>query len=70
MLSPPDSIAILQLLLRLTSAKTAVEVGCFTGTLWAFPPPSEALMLHTDVLVKLHRNLRRLYCSWPCPGSS
>lgn len=33
MLSPPDSVAILQLLLKLTCAKVAVEVGTFTGNL-------------------------------------
>lgn len=31
MLSPPDSIAILQMLVRLTHAKRVVEVGVFTG---------------------------------------
>lgn len=31
MLSPPDSIAILQLLIKLTKARVAVEVGVFTG---------------------------------------
>lgn len=31
MLSPPDSIAILQMLVRLIGAKRAIEVGVFTG---------------------------------------
>lgn len=31
MLSPPDSIAILQMLAKLTSAKNIIEVGVFTG---------------------------------------
>ena len=30
-MSPPDSIAILQLLLKLTSATKVIEVGTFTG---------------------------------------
>ena len=37
MVSPPDSIAILQQLLRLTSANTAIEVGCFTGQFLTHP---------------------------------
>ena len=32
MVSPPDSIPILQLLLKLTKAKKVVEVGVFTGS--------------------------------------
>ena len=32
MVSPPDSIPILQLLLKLTNAKKVVEVGVFTGS--------------------------------------
>ena len=31
MVSPPDSIAILQLMTKMTQAKVAIEVGVFTG---------------------------------------
>jgi predicted O-methyltransferase YrrM len=31
MVSPPDTVALLQLLMRLTGARNALEVGVFTG---------------------------------------
>ena len=31
MVSPPDTVALLQMLMRLTGARKAVEVGVFTG---------------------------------------
>ena len=43
MTSPPDSIAILQTLLKLTAANTAIEVGVYTGKS-SFNPLS--LLLH------------------------
>lgn len=35
MVSPPDSIAILQLMTKMTQAKVAIEVGVFTGLLFS-----------------------------------
>lgn len=40
MTSPPDSIAILQLLVKLSNAKTVIEVGVFTGMRFYCSPPS------------------------------
>jgi len=49
MVSPPDSIAILQLMVKLASCKIAVEVGAFTG----MPSPSVAYMALLIVLLAL-----------------
>ena len=38
-MSPPDSIPVLQMLVRLTNARRVVEVGVFTGCVTKQPPP-------------------------------
>ena len=56
MTSPPDSIAVLQLLVKLTKAKTAIEVGVFTGFL-SFPKGPSFLLLPEALQVSLAASL-------------
>lgn len=50
MCSPPDSIPVLQMFLRLVHAKRAIEVGVYTGTYGPFKGKSLAAGLFTRSL--------------------